>query len=148
MKFLFIRLILFSILLCSCALKPIAPEYNFIKINVDEVDIKKLGNGNVLVYNGADALHKMDNTGRLNIWIQNKALGQIKPNEYVIINLKKGEYLFNVVHIDMVKMKSNHKILVDEKTKIIKIKPTLTSNKLSVSNILPNNFDKFSPVEN
>ena len=44
-------------------------------------------------------------------------------------------------------MRSNHKVIVDEKTKVIKIKPTLSSNKLETINILPNNFDKFKYAE-
>ena len=32
---------------------------------------------------------------------------------------------------------------IDEKTKFIKIKPNVTSNKLRLTNELPKNFDKF-----
>jgi len=130
-------------LLSSCALKPIASDYTFIKTDLEHVDLNQLGNGNVLIYNGANILHKMDNTARLNIWLDQKPMGQIRPSEYVIVNLGKGEHLFKLLHIDMVNMRSEHKVEINDATKIIKIKPTLTSNKLEVTNELPSNFEKF-----
>ena len=131
----------------SCALKPITSEYTFIKTNIENVQLDDLGNGDVLIYNGANILHKMDNTARLNIWLDQKPLGQIRPSEYVIINLKKGKHHFKVLHIDVVNMRSEHEVEIDEETKVIRIKPTLTSNKLEVTNEFPKNFDKFKYAE-
>ena len=111
-----IRIIIVSlsfILLTSCALKPITSEYAFIKTNIENVELNDLGNGNVLIYNGANILHKMDNTARLNIWLDNKPLGQIRPSEYVIINLKNGKNHFKVLHIDVVNMRSEHEVEID-----------------------------------
>ena len=65
---------------------------------MESIDLDQLGNGTILIYNGADILYKMVNTARLNIWINKKALGQIRAREYVIINLKKGEYEFKALH--------------------------------------------------
>lgn len=89
----------------------------------------------------------MDNTGRLNIWIENKALGQIRSGENVIINLKNGKYKFKAIHIDVINMKSSHDVDIDEKTKVIRIKPTITSNKLIITNELPKKFKKFKYAE-
>lgn len=136
----------FSIL-SSCALKPIQSEFVYLYNDSNSVELSKLGNGKILIYNGADALHKIDNTARLNVWINDKALGQIRPSEYVIINLEKGQHTFKLLHIDLVNMRSEHYVSIDDETKIIKIKPTVTSNKLTVTNILPNNFDKFKFAE-
>jgi hypothetical protein len=135
-------------MLTSCALKPIISEYNFTKKDIENVDINKLGNGNILIYNGANILHTLDNTARLNIWIDNKALGQIKPKEYVIINLKENKYQFKLLHIDVVKFRSLHDIEIDEKTKVIKIKPTIGSNKLEITNELPKRIAKFKHANN
>jgi len=87
------------------------------------VELDKLGNGNVLIYNGVNILHKVDNTAMLNIWINNAPLGQIRPSEYVIINLKNGKYQLKVLHIDVVNMRSLHDVEITDKTKVIKIKP-------------------------
>jgi hypothetical protein len=128
----------------SCGLKPIVSEYTFIKTDFEKIELEKLGNGNVLIYNGANVFHKIDNTARLNVWIDDKPLGQIKPNEYVIINMKDGRYTFKALHKDVVNMRSEHDVEIDKNTKVIKIKPNITSNKLEVINELPNNFEKFS----
>ncbi|SEE28855.1 hypothetical protein SAMN04487765_2018 [Tenacibaculum sp. MAR_2010_89] len=144
MKKLKLTITLFTlILLNSCALKPITSQYNFVKTTIKNIRLNDLGNGNILIYNGSNILHKIDNTARLNIWLDNKPLGQIRPNEYVIINLKKGKHHFKVLHIDVVNMRSKHEIEIDNDTKVIKIKPTITSNKLEVTNKLPKKFSKF-----
>ena len=142
-------IILFSIILffTSCALKPITSEYTFVKSDLEKVEIDKLGNGTILIYNGADILHKLDNTARLNIWVRNKALGQIRPREYVIINLKDGNYEFKALHIDIVNMRSTHNVEIDSSTKVIKIKPNLSSNRLTITNILPKKFEKYKYAE-
>lgn len=141
-----IRIIIISIsfiLFTSCALKPIKSEYVFINNNTENIKWNDLGNGTVLIYNGANILNKMDNTARLNIWIDDKPLGQIKPSEYVIINLKNGKHHFKVLHIDLVNMRSEHELEIDNNTKVIKIKPTITSNKLELTNDFPKNFEKY-----
>tara|TARA_R110002051_G_scaffold299715_3_gene366933 strand:+ start:110 stop:559 length:450 start_codon:yes stop_codon:yes gene_type:complete len=143
------NIFLFSIILIltSCALKPITSDYAFIKTDLEKVELDNLGNGTILIYNGADILHKIDNTARLNIWIDNKPLGQIRPSEYVIINLKNGQHQFKALHIDVVNMRSEHDVEIDEKTKVIKIKPNITSNRLTVTNELPEKFGKFKYAE-
>ncbi len=134
-------------LLTSCGLKPIASKYNFIKTDLENIALDDLGSGDVLIYNGANILHKMDNTARLNIWLDAKPLGQIRPSEYVIIHLEKGKHHFKVLHIDLVNMRSEHEVMIDDKTKVIKIKPTITSNKLEITNVFPKNFEKFGYAE-
>lgn len=140
--------VLLSLFLVSCGLKPVASEYTFIKTDIEDVKLDDLGNGNVLIYNGADILHKMDNTARLNIWIDNKAVGQLKPSEYAIINLESGPYQVRLLHIDVFNMKSEHQVVIDKDTKIIKVKPNLTSNKLWVTNEFPKRWEKFTYAQN
>lgn len=140
--------ILFSLFLVSCGLKPVDSEYTFIKTDIEDVKLDDLGKGNVLIYNGADILHKMDNTARLNIWIDNKAVGQLKPSEYAIINLESGPYQVRLLHIDVFNMKSEHEVVIDKDTKVIKVKPNLTSNKLWVTNEFPKRWDKFTYAQN
>lgn len=140
--------VLLSLFLISCGLKPVASEYTFIKTDIEDVKLDDLGNGNVLIYNGADILHKMDNTARLNIWIDNKAVGQLKPSEYAIINLESGPYQVRLLHIDVFNMKSEHQVVIDKDTKIIKVKPNLTSNKLWVTNEFPKRWEKFTYAQN
>jgi hypothetical protein len=125
----------------SCALKSIPSDYNTVKLDI--VNTENLGNGKVLIYNGAGIMHAADNTARLNIWIDGKSLGQIKAREYLIIDLNNGNHEFKTLHIDMVNMRSTHQINVNENTKVIRIEPTITSNKATVTNALPENFEKY-----
>lgn len=125
----------------SCALRTVPSDYASVKLDI--IDNNTLGNGKVLIYNGAGILHKMDNTARLNIGLDGKSLGQIRPKEYVIVDLTKGKHEFTVLHIDMVNMRSKHPVEIDENTKVIKIEPTITSNKLTVTNMLPEKFDQY-----
>ncbi|AZA83477.1 hypothetical protein C1637_15550 [Chryseobacterium lactis] len=134
-------LLAFSLTLSSCALRSVPSEYS--SVNLDVIDNNTLGNGNILIYNGAGILHKMDNTARLNIGIDGKSLGQIKPREYVIVNLEKGKHEFTALHIDMVNMRSKHEVEINDNTKVIKIEPTITSNKLTVTNVLPEKFETY-----
>ncbi|WP_242404079.1 hypothetical protein [Formosa agariphila] len=141
-------LIIVAILLCNaCGLKPIASEYTFVKTDVEDVDINQLGDGHVLIYNGANMLHTVDNTARLNVWIDNIPLGQIRPSEYAILNFKPKSYQFKLLHIDFVNMKSEHTVEINNQTKVIMIKPTVTSNKLEITNELPSKFEKFKYAE-
>ncbi|WP_234989669.1 hypothetical protein [Cellulophaga tyrosinoxydans] len=130
----------------SCALKPVNMDASFTKFTLEKVDLNDLGNGKVLFYNGSDVLHNLDNTGRLNIWIDKKVVGQIKPKEYLILSLQNGNYLLTLLHIDVVKMKKDFNVEITNKTKVIRIEPTITSNKLTITNELPKNFDKFKYV--
>ncbi|MCE4064415.1 hypothetical protein LXM63_04860 [Chryseobacterium gleum] len=127
--------------LSSCALRTVPSDYASVKLDV--IDNNTLGNGKVLIYNGAGILHKMDNTARLNIGLDGKSLGQIRPKEYVIVDLAKGKHEFTVLHIDMVNMRSKHTVEINENTKVIKIEPTINSNKLTVTNMLPEKFDQY-----
>lgn len=136
------------LLLSGCALKPISSEYTFVKMEVEDIQLDKLWGGNVLIYNGADILHRIDNTARLNVYINEKALGQVRPAEYVVLSLKKGKYQFKLRHIDLVNMRSEHDVDINELTKVIRIEPTITSNKLTITNELPKKFDKFKFMQN
>ena len=131
----------------SCGLKPISSEYTFIKTDLKDVSLDLLGDGHVLIYNGANMLHTVDNTARLNVWIDHIPLGQIRPREYAILNLQPKEYQFKLLHIDFVNMKSEHAVFIDKNTKVIMIKPTVTSNKLEITNKLPSKFEKFKYAE-
>ena len=78
----------------SCALRPLASNYDYQINKTESINLDNLGNGRILIYNGADGLHKIDNTARLNMWINEKPMGQVRASEYAIIELEKGTYEF------------------------------------------------------
>jgi hypothetical protein len=49
----------------SCGLKSMISDYNFIKTDLEKVELNRLGNEIILIYNEADILHKISNPNRL-----------------------------------------------------------------------------------
>lgn len=133
--------------LSSCVLRPITSNYDYQKNRVEQVSLDSLGNGKLLIYNGAGFLHKVDITASINMWVNKNPMGQIRAGEFAIVELGGGTYEFDLLHLDMFKFESNHSIAIDSTTKVIRIKPTAVSNDLTITNELPSNFSKFSYVE-
>lgn len=125
----------------SCALKPISSSYQSVKTPV--TSLSHIGDGQVLFYNGADILHAIDNTARLNIWVNGKPMGQLRVKEYVVVQLPPGKYEVKLQHQDMVNIRSTHQIEIDNITKVIRVEPTIASNKLTLKYALPDNFAKY-----
>jgi hypothetical protein len=130
----------------SCALKPIKSEYALLPTLSAPILLSELDTGKILIYNGANALNKIDDTSNLNIWINNRALGQLKANEYLMIYLMPGKYEFRMQHKDIAKFENTQTIEIDFNTKIICVKPTITSNKVIVENEIPTNFNEYKNV--
>ena len=135
--------IIACLLFFSCALKPIPSEHSLAIIEKKDITISELGNGKILIYNDATILHTGDNTARLNIQLDDKNLGQLGAKDFAIINLENGKHVFKIRHLDFVNMKSNHEVNVSDSLKVIRVKPTMTSNKLEITNQLPDNWDKY-----
>lgn len=139
--FLFLAFYAFS--LSSCALSAVSTQHTVVNTTGEIVNLNSLGNGKVLLYNGAGFFNKIDNTARVNVWIDGLAVGQIRVGEYVVVFLNPGKHTVKIEHIDMVKMRSEHEIEVLGDTKVIEVKPTITSNKATVVNELPSNFERY-----
>lgn len=146
MKLNIFLLIFFSAITISCSLKPIQSEYSLERTFSDPVIIGEFDNGKILIYNGAGFTHKMDNSSFINVWINNKPLGQLMSNEFAVIYLLPGKYEFKLVHKDIKNFTSTHTITIDKDTKVICVKPTITSNKAEITNIIPNNFHLFRNI--
>ena len=138
-------IILFALMLIlsSCALKPISSEHALLRMEKEDISSESLGKGKVLIYNDANILHTGDNTARLNIVLDDKNLGQLKAKDFVIVKLENGNHVFNIRHLDVVNMRSTHKVVITDTVQIIRVKPTITSNKLEITNEFPNNWDKY-----
>lgn len=133
--------------LSSCALRSIESSYDYQKNKIENKELYNLGKGKILIYNGAGGAHKIDNTARLNLWIDGKPMGQFKANEFAIIELDNGLYEFELVHIDMFKFRSKHTYEIRDDTKVIRIEPTITSNNLTITNEFPKNIGDLKYVK-
>jgi hypothetical protein len=67
-------------------------------------------------------------------------------NEFAVIYLLPGKHEFKLVHKDVKNFTSTHTIEIDKDTKVICVKPTITSNKAEITNVIPNNFHLFRNV--
>ncbi len=130
-------------LLYSCGLKPIPSEYDLTKVESENVAISNLGNGRVLIYSDANILHTADNTSRLNFILDEKNLGQLRAKGFAIVHLADGEHTFKLKHKDLVNMRSEHEVVINDTVKVIRVKPTITSNKLEITNKLTSNWEKY-----
>ncbi len=128
----------------SCAaFKPVTSEYNFVKADTEEIDLDELGNGRVLIHNGSGFFREFfSGEHQLTIWINGKALGRLNAKEYAIIDLAQETHQFKVMHPDFFG-KSFHDVKIDETTKVIEIVPGF-ANRLTVTNRLPDRFEKFA----
>lgn len=141
--FRFALTLLISSIFLSCALRPIPVEHHLVMVDKKNISIDELGKGTILIYSDANILHTADNTARLNIQLDGKNLGQLRAKDFAIVKLENGNHVFNLRHLDMVNMRSEHKITINDSVKVIMVKPTVTSNKLEIVNQLPDNWEKY-----
>ena len=139
----FTAMLAIAICSASCALRSITSDYHFEDAAMKDVSLEKLGDGKVLFYNNVNFMHTLDNTGRINIWIDDKPAGQLRSGEYIIYKLATGKHQVRLLHIDMVNIRSSHEVTLTNTTKVIKVKATAASNDLTVTNSLPDDFSKF-----
>ncbi|WP_339836925.1 hypothetical protein [uncultured Flavobacterium sp.] len=138
MKNIAIYLILVTSILTSCSpLKSIKSEYKLIRTSSSGISANEVGNGKVLIFNGSGMNHKIDDTSRLNIWINGNALGQLNANEYAVLYLLPGTYNFILQHKDVGNFESTHIVEITKETIFIKVKPTITSNKIEIVTNMP-----------
>lgn len=64
-----------------------------------------------IFYNGSNAaLYGIDGSGRINLYLDGDSVGQLKINEYVILNLEPGLHRIKLVHKDLMEFTSYHEI--------------------------------------
>lgn len=147
MKKITICLILVIFTLTGCSpLKSIKSEYNLIRTSAGGISAKSFGNGKIIIFNGSGMMNKIDDTSRLNIWINGNALGQLNANEYAILLLLPGTYNFRLQHKDVANFESTHEVEITKETMFINVKPTLTSNKVEIVANMPEELRWYNNV--
>lgn len=132
----------------SCSLKVIPAEIPYTRIDKNNIKLDSLGNGRVLFYNYGYYCPVLTCgwTTKLNIKMNGVSLGQINYSEYFIVEIKKGEYVFELTHKDTFNFKSKITLIIDENTKVIQSIPSILTNKIRITNILPEGFYSFNEV--
>ena len=149
MKQTLLKILFASFLLAGCSnLKPVPTEYKLIRTFSNTPRLFEYGKGKILIYNAAGLNHKVDDTSRLNIWINGRSLGQLQANQYAILFLMPDTYEFKLQHKDIGNFESSHTIKIDINTSVISMKPTISSNKVEITNSMPENFQIYKNVIN
>ena len=147
MRNILIYLILVISTLTSCSpLKSINSEYKLVRTSSRGISANEVGNGKVLIFNGSGMMQKIDDTSRLNIWINGSALGQLNANEYAVLFLLPGTYNFKLQHKDVGNFESTHIVEITKETIFVKVKPTLISNKIEIVTNMPEELRWFSNI--
>ena len=141
----YLILVIFTLTGCS-PLKSIKSEYNLIRTSAAAMSANKVGNGKILIFNGSGINHKIDDTSRLNIWINGNALGQLNANEYAVLLLLPGKYNFRLQHKDVANFESTHEVEITKETIFINVKPTVTSNKVEIVKNMPEELRWYNNV--
>jgi len=142
-----LKIVFAAFLFAGCSnLKPIPPEYNLVRTFANGARLYDYGKGKILIYNAAGLNHKIDDTARLNIWINGKSMGQLQANQYAVLFLMPDTYEIRVQHKDVGNFESAHIIKIDHHTSVISVKPTLTSNKVEITNNIPEGFQAYKNV--
>lgn len=134
--------------LAGCMARPVRPEIPHLAEDLaskssspDEVRL--------VVYNGSNKLlFGMDYTGRVNIWLDGKALGGPDIGEYLQVQVPRGKHQFKLVHLDLVEIKSVHEVDLQDDPTFMEVYATPVSNafklhpELPTGNALPKPFTR------
>jgi len=95
----------------------------------------------LIVFNDSNKLmYGLDNSGKINIHLNGKGVGQLKIGEYVILSVEKGNNTIDLLHKDIVNFSSSHQIIVSESPTHLKIYAKVTSNGAEIVQ-KPNSFE-------
>ncbi len=130
----------------SCTLKPVASERYLVKNNLQAAHIDSLGDGKVLIYNGADPL-LLGNDDRMNIWVNGQPLGQLRSREYTVVDVGMGDREFNLARRSMFLIKSSHTIKINPGTKVLRVDPIFITSTMTQTNKLPSWLEKYAYVK-
>jgi len=81
--------------------------------------------------------HGLDSSGRINIWLDGKAVGGPDIAEYLQVQIPKGNHQLILEHLDMAKWRSAHDIFLQTDPTIIAIRATTTSNEIEFRREMP-----------
>jgi hypothetical protein len=145
-KYHLILAIFITALISGCALAPVPRELQTVQES-PTVPSNLQGFGKVIFLNEdprfywqdptllvADAvardMWKLAGTGRLNVTINGKGLGQINVGEYIVTMLPFGEHNIQLIHQDVFLFRSNHVLVVNKPLEVAVVFPTIISNTL------------------
>lgn len=141
MKYSFFFLI---IVITACNhFKPVVSDYEFLNKQSKSLSLDDLGNGKIMFYSGQHNFLKSGDDVSMNVFLNGKPLGNLNYGEYFVVNLDYGDYQLNVLHRDVLNIKSEHILTIDKDTKVIEIMPQATKHKITNVNTFPENIESY-----
>ena len=148
---LFFAVVIIFIFISGCCMAPIKTELPLLENNIaiKNEDSSKV---KMIIFNSTNKiLFGPDMTGRINIKLNDKAIGGLNIGEYTQLIIPKGKHRLELVHLDMVYFKSYHDLVAEKDPLIVEIWATPVSNSLWTLDNLPadfiNNFSPYKPVD-
>ena len=128
----------------GCAVAPVQQEVQLPSQSLDQITPVD-GKSVAVIYNASNRLmFGANSTGRMNISIDGKGVGQLAIGEYVIVNLSAGTHKVSLAHRDTLKFSSTHELEASDQLSFVKIYCKVTSNGLEVTERPEEFSDKFT----
>jgi hypothetical protein len=125
-----------STLLSGCMMAPVQPEVPLLgsdlSVRTATPDQFKL----VLVNTTSKVTHGVDNTGRINVRIDGKAVGGPNIGEYLQVEVSRGKHQLEVWHRDVINFRTKKEFVVEQDL-FVQLKATPFSNDILVQSTMP-----------
>ncbi len=83
----------------------------------------------LIIFNDSNfLLYGIDGSGKINVYVNGKGVGQLPIGTYVIVELEIGTHEIELEHRDIKMFKSTHKVAIRNDQQFLKIYSTMTSN--------------------
>jgi hypothetical protein len=132
-----LSMLLLAAAVAACAVPPIAAELPRVPLNPLQAPTDPTVSRVVFRNNQPMPGYHLSPTGRLNVSVDGKGLGQIAPGEYVALDLPKGKRRVSLVHRDVVDFKSEHVLTLEQSVVVVDVFATITSNSMVVVDSSP-----------
>ena len=141
-----IGVILCLAILWGCAAPPIKQEVQLPSQVLNQVQPAE-GSSFVVIYNDSNRVkYGIDGSGKINITLDGKGVGQLAIGEYVMVETSPGIHTVHLLHRDIMNFDSTHEFPASDRLRFVKIYSKMTSNGLEVTG-RPRNFEsEFSPA--
>lgn len=85
----------------------------------------------VAFFNNANpVLYGLDNSAKLNIWVNDKSVGQLGLGEHIQVILPNGNHRVTLKHLDLFYFTSQHDLELTGEPTFVEVRPTVVSNHL------------------
>lgn len=136
----FILLVLITTLAGCVGLKPPAYEVSLPeqKLLPDEDDENR---SHVVIFNSSNSLlYGSDGSGKMNISINGRGVGQLKIGEFLVVELDRGLHKVQLTHQDIFTIESTHTLHTRRRVHYIDVYAQLFSNGFEHAKRIPRDY--------